>query len=207
MLPLYLLLTWQPLSSHFPLRKLRDFHFYIIIITPLLDIYRTWGLLCFTCISTRRRKKKTSGLWCYPVLVWRRSARDGCGVLWCGTQAGAGQSPHLCTRCSLRGGRRRRNTTGVRWGETTVKIQMMESGMSVNSVEMWRRAHWMWVRVCEVCWPQRHGSKGTQPEQITMQFTLSILIPCKIFSVTQFILNPITSLRYLRLNKPKDWIL
>lgn len=139
---------------------LRDFHFYIIIITPLLDIYRTWGLLCFTCISTRRKKtKKTSGLWCYPVLVWRRSARDGCGVLWCGTQAGAGQSPHLCTRCSLRGGRRRRNTTGVRWGETTVKIQMMESGMSVNSVEMWRRAHWMWVRVCEVCWPQRHGSE------------------------------------------------
>lgn len=51
------------------------------------------------------------------------------------------------------------------------------------------------------------ASKGTRPEQITMQFTLSILIPCKIFSVTQFILNPITSLRYLRLNKPKDWIL
>lgn len=66
-----------------------------------------------------------------------------------------------------------------------MKIQMMGSGMSVNSVEMWWRAR---------CADHRDtgASKGTQPDKIklvgnTTQFTLSILITCKFFSVTQLI--------------------
>lgn len=81
---------------------------------------------CSSLFTKARVEKRRGGLWYYLALVWRRSARGGCGSLWCGTQAGAGQSPRSCTRCSPRGGRRRRSTIGVHWGQKAVKTEIMK---------------------------------------------------------------------------------